>query len=151
MVEEIVKIDNKELDITTDNISFDIPQGFINTVDMSTNEGKVKVVKALNAAKSLNDFVGVELKVCDCITMPGIRKGRNGMPDTNCQNTIIIDIDGNSYFTQSDGIARSILIYSAIWPDFGKNSTSEGYLSFCVVEEELANGNTLKKIVPFGE
>ena len=148
MAEEIVKIGDTGI-TTTKNIAFDIPDGFINTLDMNTNEGKIKVVKALNDAKSLNDFVGVELHVCDCITMPGVRKGRNGMPDTPCQNTIIIDDEGNSYFTQSDGIARSILIFAAVWPDFGKNSTKEGYLSLCVKEQQLKNDNSLKTLVPF--
>ena len=151
MAEEIMKVENKELGITSSNISFDVPKGFINTIDMTTDEGKKKVVKAINDATSLNDFVGVELKICDCITMPGIRKGRSGKPDEACQNTILIDTDGVSYFTQSDGIAKSILVYSAVWPDFGKNSSKDGYLSLCVKQEELNNGNLLKKLVPFGE
>lgn len=150
MADEIIKVeDTKIANVTTDSISFNIPEGYINTIDMTTNEGKKKAVKALNDAKSLNDYVGVELKICDCITMPGVRKGRNGMPDMQCKNTILIDIDGTSYFTQSDGIARSITMYSAIWPDFGKESTAEGYLSLCVKEQELNNGNSLKTIVPF--
>ena len=147
MAEEIVKANNEI--INADSISFNIPNGFINTIDMSTNEGKVKAVKALNDAVSLNDYVGVELKICDCITMPGVRKGRNGQPDMPCQNTILIDVDGTSYFTQSDGIARSILMYSAIWSDFGKTTTPEGYLSLCVKEQTLNNGNSIKSIVPF--
>lgn len=148
MSEEIIKTENTNL-ATADSITFNIPEGFINTIDMNTNEGKIKAVKALNDAVSLNDYIGVELKICDCITMPGIRKGRNNAPDMACQNTILIDIDGVSYFTQSDGIARSIRMYAAIWPDFGKTSTDDGYLSLCVKEQELNNGNSLKSIIPF--
>lgn len=152
MENNIVKVDANEIQTTktnADNISFNIPEGFINTINMDTNEGKMRVVKALNSAVSLNDYVGVELKICDCITMPGVRKGRNNMPDMPCQNTILIDVDGNSYFTQSDGVARSITMYAAVWSDFGKETTEEGYLSLCCKETELNNGNSLKTIVPF--
>ena len=130
----------------TENVDFAIPTGFINTFDLSTNEGKMKVVNATNNSVPLKDYMDVELHICDCVTMPGIRKGRNGMPDTDCTNTHLIDENGVSYFSQSDGVARAIRMFAAMWPDFGK-STDEGYLAIKCVAQELPNGNTLKTLV----
>lgn len=132
---------------TKDNIDFNVPSGFINTYDMSTNEDKMTVVNAINNTVPLKDYMGVELHICNCITMPGIRKGRNGNPDTECKNTYLIDTDGISYFSQSDGVSRAVQMFAAMWPDFGKNSTEEGYLSIACTSQELPNGNTLKTLV----
>ena len=149
MTEAIATVNNNGNSIST-GIDFNIPRGFINTVDMTTAEGRNTVVKAINDAVSLNDFVGMEIKVKDIITMPGVRKGRNGASDMPCQNTILIDTDGVAYFTQSDGIARGIQTYGAIfWDANGNLTASEGYLSLMVKERELPNGNRLKTIVPF--
>ena len=131
----------------TENVNFAIPTGFINTFDLSTNEGKMKVVNATNNSVPLKDYMGVELHICDCVTMPGIRKGRNGMPDTECKNTHLIDVDGISYFSQSDGVARAVQMFAAMWPDFGKHTTDEGYLKVACTSQELPNGNTLKTLV----
>lgn len=129
------------------NISFAVPTGFINTFDLTTNEGKIATVNAINNSEPLNDHVGEVIKVVDCITIPGVRKGRNGMPDTECVNTHLIDVDGKVYFSQSDGVARSIRSFAALWPDFGKGTTVEGYLSMICKEISLPNGNTLKTMV----
>ena len=138
----IVKSESTE--INTNNIDFAIPTGFINTFDLSTNEGKIATVNAINDSEPLNNYVGTVLKICNCITIPGIRKGRNGQPDTECINTHLIDIDGKVYFSQSDGVARSIRSFAALWPDFGKGTTIEGYLPMVCKESKLANGNSLK-------
>ena len=129
-----------------DNVDFNIPTGFINTFDLSTNDGKMKVVNAVNNSVPLKDFMDTELHIVDCVTMPGIRKGRNGMPDTECKNVHMIDENGVSYFSQSDGVSRAIQMIAAMWPDFGK-STETGYLALKCVAQELPNGNTLKSLV----
>lgn len=118
---------------------------FINTVNMDTFEGKVKVVNALNSAHSLKDATDV-LSMTDIITMPGVRKGRNGMPDTQCTNTYIIDSDGIAWFSQSDGVARSAMQLASI---FKGNFTGNelGYLPVKVMEQDLPNGNTIKNLV----
>ena len=135
---------------TTNNdldVNFNIPTGFINTLDLSTNEGKIATVNAMNNSEPLNNHVGEIIEVVDCITIPGIRKGRNGAPDTECVNTHLIDTKGNVYFSQSDGVARSIRSFAALWPDFGKGTTVEGFLPMVCKNIELANGNTLKTMV----
>ena len=142
MAKEITKTNVEDMDI-----NFNIPTGFINTLDLSSNEGKIATVNAINSAEPLNNHVGEIIKVVDCITMPGIRKGRNGMPDTECVNTHLIDTEGNVYFSQSDGVSRAIRSFSALWPDFGKETTVEGYLPMVCKEVPLNNGNKLKTLV----
>lgn len=117
----------------------------INTLNTDTFDGKITALNALNNAISLKD-ANSSLKICDCIALPGVRKGRNNTADTECQNTYLIDIDGNAYFTQSDGIARSVRMIYMLFPDFGKSS-DVGYLKVRVVEKKLPNGNTIKSLV----
>lgn len=137
---------NTEL-ANTENVNFAIPTGFINTYDLSTNEGKMKVVNATNNSVPLKDYMDKELHIVDCVTMPGIRKGRNGMPDTECKNVHLIDVNGVSYFSQSDGVSRAVQMFAAMWPDFGKETTANGYLAVKCIAQELPNGNTLKTLV----
>ena len=117
----------------------------INTLNTDTFDGKITALNALNNAVSLKD-ANSSLKICDCIALPGVRKGRNNTADTECQNTYLIDVDGNAYFTQSDGIARSVRMIYMLFPDFGKSS-DVGYLKVRVVEKKLPNGNTIKSLV----
>ena len=133
--------------VNNDNVDFNIPTGFINTYDLSTNEGKMKVVNATNNSVPLKDYMDTELHIVDCVTMPGVRKGRNGMPDTECKNVHLIDENGVSYFSQSDGVSRAVQMFAAMWPDFGKQTTPEGYLAVKCIAQELPNGNTLKTLV----
>lgn len=119
----------------------------INTFDLTTNEGKMKAINAMNNSVPLKDYVNTDLHICDCVTMEGVRKGRNGMPDTACTNVYLVDVDGVSYFSQSDGVARAIKMFATMWGDFGKTTTEEGYLNIKCVEQELSNGNTLKTLV----
>ena len=133
--------------ITASDNNFDIPTGFINTFDLDTEEGKTAVLKAYNAAEPLNNHVGEALKICDVMTTPGIRKGRQGAPDMPCQNTYLIDVDGVAYFSQSDGVARSLQMFIALYPDMGKSS-EKGYVELSCVSQEMKNGNTLKTLIP---
>lgn len=124
-----------------------IKNQFFSTLDMDSVAGKIKVQRAYANADSLNDVPkDTILKICDVIITPGIRKGRKGAKDTECQNTYLIDIDGNAYFTQSDGIARDINFIMYIFDDMGK-STDRGYLNIQIIEKKLGNGNTIKNAV----
>ena len=130
------------------NVNSGIQNQFVSTLDMDSVQGKIKVQRAFANADSLNDIPkDTILNICDVIITPGIRKGRKGSPDTECQNTYLIDIDGHAYFTQSDGIARDINFIMYIFDDMGKNSTEEGYLKIQIVSKTLPNGNTIKNAV----
>lgn len=123
-------------------------QTYINTCDLSTFEGKKTTANAINNADSLNNHVGEIIRVKDVITMAGVRKGRNGQPDAPCQNTYIIDTDGNAYFSQSDGVKNSLNVTMAIYQvcDAGN-----GYLPMVCKTEQLPNGNTIKTLVVVDE
>lgn len=125
-------------------IDFAPVQGYINTCDLDTLDGKMRSANAINSAVSLNDHVGKVLRVVDVITMPGIRKGRNGQADTPCQNTYLIDVDGVTYFSQSDGVKRSINTTMSI---FKACDTGKGYLPLACKADVLPNGNTIKTLV----
>lgn len=146
------KTENTEL-ATTENtdimptVSVDdviAANGYINSVDMNSVEGKIAVANAVNNASSLKTKTGV-MEIVDCITLPGVRVGRNNMPDTPCTNVYLIDKNGDAWFSQSDGIARSVRLIASLFPDFGK-SLPDGALKVRVVEQELPNGNTLKTL-----
>lgn len=125
-------------------IDFAPVQGFINTCDLDTLDGKMRSANAINSAVSLNDHVGEVLRIVDVITMPGVRKGRNGQADTPCQNTYLIDADGITYFSQSDGVKRSINTTLSI---FKKCDAGKGYLPLVCKSDFLPNGNTIKTLV----
>ena len=146
MSKELAKTMNAMATIT-DSVEFVIPTGFINTFDLSSNAGKMNVVNATNNSVPLKDYMDTEIHVVDCITMPGVRKGRNGMPDSECKNVYLIDENGVSYFSQSDGVSRAVQMFAAMWPDFGKQTTDEGYLAVKCIAQKLPNGNTLKTLV----
>ena len=138
---EIIKHEGSNL------ANFDVPTGFVNTIDLSTNAGKMKVINATNNSVALKDHMQEVLKINNVITMPGIRKGRNGMPDVECINTYLVDVDGVSYFSQSDGVSRAVRMLVAMWPDMGRESTDDGYLPLKCEETQLANGNTMKTLI----
>lgn len=125
-------------------IDFAPVQGFINTCDLDTLDGKMRSANAINSAVSLNDHVGEVLRIVDVITMPGVRKGRNGQADTPCQNTYLIDADGITYFSQSDGVKRSVNTTLSI---FKKCDAGKGYLPLVCKSDVLPNGNTIKTLV----
>lgn len=142
MTNDIITYDNDQ------QIAAQPAQGaqLICTVDANDNKGKTTIYNAINNAEPLNNHMNEDLQICDCITEQGVRRGRNGMPDAPCINTYLIDVDGTAYFSQSDGVARSVYTLATLWPDFGKNDDA-GYLVLRCVEKPLQNGNTVKNLV----
>ena len=116
------------------------------TFAISTPSDMAKIANAINSPDSMADIpAGVTMNVCDIICSHGMRKGRNGMPDTPCINTVLLLEDGTSLFTQSDGIARSIGTIVSLFPDCGRSQGLK-FLPMIVEEKQLRNGNTLKTI-----
>lgn len=148
MTNESKAIAKAEVNSISVNPNFNVPEGYICTFDISTDDGKLQVLSALNGAVPLKDEVGTILQVCDCVTEPGIRKARAAnQEDSQCTNVYITTVEGVTYFSQSEGVARSVKMIAALWPDFGK-STDLGYINVSCIEKQLANGNTIKSIVP---
>ena len=126
---------------------FEIPRGYICTLDITTIQGKMQLATALNGAESMRDLVDVPLRVTDIVTTQG-QRSRTG---EECVNTYLLCDDGKVYFSQSDGIARSVKVLVALFtnPDNGKfmNPVEMG-IALVVREQALQNGNSLKTIVP---
>lgn len=126
---------------------FDIPRGYICTLDITTIKGKMQLAKALNGAITMKDMVNVPLRVTDVITTEGTR-ARTG---EQCVNTYLVCDDDSVYFSQSDGIARSVKVLVALFtdPNTGRfTNPAEQGVGFMIKEQNLPNGNTLKTIVP---
>lgn len=127
------------------------PTQLCSTVSVETVQDKTRALRTINASRSLNGLgVGVAFDVCDIFQTPGVRRSRDPrIPDVECINTYFICPDGTSYMTQSQGIANSVaqILSPFMFPDCGK-STDKGYLTLCVVEQKLDNGNSIKSVVP---
>lgn len=125
----------------------------ITTIDNDSVEAKLEVVAAVNAATSLNDYVeenGTDsvIDVRNIFTMPGIRKSRDPRyPDTPCQNTYLITADGECLMSQSDGIYRSAAMIVSMFPTLELTEGDKG-MRMRVQTKKLANGNTIKSLVP---
>ena len=127
-----------------------IPDGAFNTVDMSTFEGAMKVTNAINNSQSLSEYIDNNdnpiLNVVDIVVTPGVRKSRDGSPDTPCDDTRLILADGISLMTQSGGIARSARFIAGLCGA----ALHDGIL-IRVVEQKLRNGNTIKNLEIVGK
>ena len=143
---DLANTNNTQLAINNGS-DFEIPRGYICTLDITNIEGKMQLATALNGAITMKDKVGEALRVTDIVTTQGVRS-RTG---EECVNTYLICDDGNVYFSQSDGIARSVKVLVALFTDPQTqrftNPVEQG-IGFMVKEQGLNNGNTLKTMVP---
>lgn len=87
---------------------------YICTMDNSTFEGKRAIVNACNNAVSLNAIGDTPLTVIGAYTAPGLRSRTR----QKCVNVYLFANDGNTYFSQSQGIYRSVLDIYDMFPDF---------------------------------
>ena len=138
MEENIMKA--QDASIVEDN-TFNIPQGYICTLDMTTQEGKVAVAKALNGSNSLKYKMDEVLHLKGIITTPGTR----AVSGNDCTNNYLILDDGEVLFSQSDGVTRSLKVIVALW---GAQLAAGDIVDVKCISQQLNNGNTLKTIVP---
>lgn len=123
--------------ITELDTEFNIPNGYICTVDRSTREGTIKVANALSDAESLADLGDAHFTLTDIITTPGVRT-RTGEV---CTNVYLVSNDGRIFMSQSDGIKRSAQqIVGLFNGDFGEG------IEVGVIAKQLKSGNTLKTL-----
>lgn len=128
----------------SENNVFDITDGYICTLDTNTDEGKIAIAKALNGANPLSKHTGEVFTLKGVITTPGERS----VSGEKCVNTYLIaDVDGTEevYFSQSDGVARSIRVIAALW---GAQLKDGGTVEVKCIEQDLNNGRSMKTIVP---
>ena len=141
---DIVPTNNNAIANASD---FNIPRGYICTLDITELAGKLKLVQALNGAVSMKDKVNEVLRVVNVVTTKGTRV----RTEEECVNVYLICEDGTVYFTQSEGIARAISIIVGVFTDpithTFMNPVEQG-VGMQVKEQTMANGNTLKTIIP---
>lgn len=87
---------------------------YICTMDDSTFEGKRAIVNARNNAVSLNGRGAEPLTVIGAYIAPGVRS----QTGQKCANVYLFGKDGKTYFSQSQGIYRSVLDIYDVFPDF---------------------------------
>lgn len=120
---------------------FNIPTGNICTVDLTTDEGKVAVSKALNGSTPLKDHMNEVLNLVGVVTTPGVR----AVSQNACTNNYLILDDGEVLFSQSDGVTRSLKVIVALWE---KKLLAGEVVPVKCITQALNNGNTLKTIIP---
>lgn len=108
------------------------------TIDNSTFEGKRAIVNARNSALSLNGIGDTPITVIGAYTAPGLRS-QNGQ---KCVNVYLFAKDGKTYFSQSQGIYRSVLDIYDMFPDF---NAPDGIL-VAVKETPLGGGKSTKSL-----
>lgn len=111
---------------------------YICTIDNSTFEGKRAIVNARNSALSLNGIGDAPITVIGAHTVPGVRS-QNGQ---KCVNVYLFAKDGKTYFSQSQGIYRSVLDIYDMFPDF---NAPDGIL-VAVKETPLGGGKSTKSL-----
>lgn len=87
---------------------------YICTMDDSTFEGKRAIVNARNNALSLNGIGDTPLIVVGAYIASGVRS----QTGQKCANVYLFANDGKTYFSQSQGIYRSVLDIYDMFPDF---------------------------------
>lgn len=108
------------------------------TIDNSTFEGKRAIVNARNSALSLNGIGDTPITVIGAYTASGVRS-QNGQ---KCVNVYLFAKDGKTYFSQSQGIYRSVLDIYDMFPDF---NAPDGIL-VAVKETPLGGGKSTKSL-----
>ena len=120
---------------------FNITDGYICTLDRTTDTGKVAIAKALNGSEPLKDHMNKVLHLAGVITTPGTRS----QTGAECTNNYLVLDNGTVLFSQSDGVTRSLKVIAALWAaDMHDGKT----VDVKCITQSLTNGNTLKTIVP---
>jgi len=138
-----------EYDITTvDDSAIETAEDFtpiiLNTIDLTTFEGRQTSYNAINNAVKLADDTPIE--VHDVIIRQFVRKDDDGNPVVRAA-VVFITPEGKAYYSASTGVVRSVreMLDGAMlglpdgWPDHK--------LTMAISATALAGGKTLKKIV----
>lgn len=137
MSTEIATVSNNELVSAHTDSDFNIPTGYICTVDTTNNDGKITIANAISDAESLATLGDEHFILANVVTMPGVRTRTGEM----CVNAYLITDEGKAYMSQSDGINRSVRqIVGLFNGDFGDG------IEVSVIEKQLKSGNTLKTL-----
>lgn len=131
-IEQMNNTTNEAMEAVVDNYRC------ICTMDISTFDGKRAIINARNAAISLAALKDEPLTVTGVYITPGVRS----QTGQKCANVYLFAKDGNTYFSQSEGIYRSILDIFDLFPDF---NAPDG-LTVTVKQTPLGGGRSLKSL-----
>ena len=120
---------------------FNITDGYICTLDRTTDTGKVAIATALNGSEPLKDHMDEVLHLAGVITTPGTRS----QTGAECTNNYLVLDNGTVLFSQSDGVTRSLKVIAALW---GGDLHDGKTVDVKCISQNLNNGNTLKTIIP---
>lgn len=123
---------NETAQTTVDNYRY------ICTMDNSTFEGKRAIVNARNSALSLNAIGDAALTIIGAYTVQGVR----AQTGQKCVNVYLFANDGNTYFSQSQGVYRSVLDIYDMFPDFNAPSG----ITVRVKKTPLGSGKSIKSL-----
>lgn len=116
------------------------PKKYI-TFDPQIPANRVRMFNARNSAISLKNIGDTPIDIVDVMTEIGVR-ARSGNP---CQNTYIFTVDGQVYFTQSNGLGKTIdEIVDMVSGDF-KTNTTNGYVKAQIKETSLSGDRSYKQ------
>lgn len=116
------------------------PQQYI-TFDPHIPVNRVRMFNARNGATSLKNLGDTPIDIVDVMTQIGVRT-RSGNP---CQNTYIFTADGQVYFTQSNGLGKTINeLVDMVERDF-KTNTTNGYVKVQIKETSLSRDRSYKQ------
>lgn len=111
---------------------------YICTMDDSTFDGKRAIVNARNSAVSLNAHGAEPLTVIGAYIAPGVRS----QTGQKCANVYLFGKDGKTYFSQSQGIYRSVLDIYDMFHDF---NAPDG-ITVVVKQTPLSGGRSTKSL-----
>lgn len=111
---------------------------YICTMADDTFEAKRAIINARNSAVSLNNIGDATLTIIGVYTTPAVcsQSGRKRV------NIYLFADDGNTYFSQSQGIYRSVMDIYDMFPDF--NSPSG--IPVTVKTTSISDGKTIKSL-----
>ena len=116
------------------------PKKYI-TFDPLIPANRVRMFNARNSATSLKNLGDTPIDIVDVMTQIGMRT-RSGNP---CQNTYIFTADGQVYFTQSNGLGKTINeLVDMVEGDF-KTNTTNGYVKVQIKETSLSEDRSYKQ------
>lgn len=112
------------------------------TFDNQDPKNRVKIFNAHNSAVSLTSVGEKPFKIVDVLAEVGTRARSNSV----CQNTYLFTDDGNVFFTQSNGIAKTTNeLVEMVKGDF-KANTSNGYVVVRLAVSKLSGGRSYKQL-----
>lgn len=131
-IEQMNNTTNEAMEAIVDN------HRYICTMDVSTFDGKRAIINARNTATSLASLGDTPLTVTGVYVAPGVRS----QTGQKCANVYLFAKDGKTYFSQSEGVYRSVLDIFDMFPDFN----SPDGLTVVVKQTALGGGRSLKSL-----